>query len=63
VRAVPEDEYFPLPRELREVLRGVAGLLATAAFAPGEAVGGASVERSVLDGRDVPAAKVLAALG
>ncbi len=63
VRAVPEDEYFPLPRELREVLRGVAGLLATAGFAPGEAAGGTPVERSVLDGRDVPAAKVLAALG
>jgi 4-hydroxy-3-methylbut-2-en-1-yl diphosphate reductase len=63
VRAVPEDEYFPLPRELREVLRGVAGLLATVAFAPGEAAGGTPVEKSVLDGRDVPAAKVLAALG
>ena len=63
VRAVPEDEYFPLPRELREVLRSVAGLLATAAFAPGEAAGGAPLEKSVLDGRDVPAAKVLAALG
>ena len=25
VRAVPEDDYFPLPRELREVLRTVAG--------------------------------------
>jgi hypothetical protein len=62
VRAVPEDEYFPLPRELREVLRSVAGLLATAAFAPGEAAGGTPVEKSVLDGRDVPAAKVLAAL-
>ena len=44
VRAVPEDEYFPLPRELREVLRSVAGLLATAAFAPGEAAGGTPVE-------------------
>ena len=41
VHAVPEDEYFPLPRELREVLRSVAGALAVVAFAPPGA-GGAS---------------------
>lgn len=63
VQAVPEDEYFPLPRELREVLRAVAGLLATAAFAPGGAEGGASTDRALLEGRDLPAAEVLAALG
>ena len=31
---MPEDEYFPLPRELREVLRSVAGALGAVAFAP-----------------------------
>jgi 4-hydroxy-3-methylbut-2-enyl diphosphate reductase len=65
VQAVTEDEYFPLPRELREVLRSVAGGLSGAASAPlhpdaAERVGhdGAS-----FDGRDVSAAEVLAALG
>ena len=60
---MPEDEYFPLPRELREVLRSVAGLLSVAAFAPVEDGGGPPPERAQLDGRDVLAAEVLAALG
>ena len=61
VRAVPEDEYFPLPRELREVLRSLAGALAAVGFARPQPGDGA--ERDQMDGRDVPAAKVLAALG
>jgi 4-hydroxy-3-methylbut-2-en-1-yl diphosphate reductase len=63
VHAVPEDEYFPLPRELREVLRSVASLLSVAAFAPATAGGEASPDRAQLDGRDVLAAEVLAGLG
>ncbi|HMK97620.1 MAG TPA: 4-hydroxy-3-methylbut-2-enyl diphosphate reductase, partial [Acidimicrobiales bacterium] len=61
VKALSEDEYFPLPRELREVLRNLAGALATVAFAPPGPIdeGGATP----LDGRDIPAARVLAALG
>ena len=60
-RAVPEDEYFPLPRELREVLRSVAGVLGAAAFAP--APDGSGADRVPVDGRDITAAHVLAALG
>jgi 4-hydroxy-3-methylbut-2-enyl diphosphate reductase len=65
VRAVPEDEYFPLPRELREVLRTVAGLLGTVAFAPEPASqpDGSPSPVIAMDGRDVPATDVLAALG
>jgi 4-hydroxy-3-methylbut-2-en-1-yl diphosphate reductase len=63
VHAVPEDEYFPLPRELREVLRSVAGLLAVAGFAPLNAGGGEPLDKLALDGRHLPAAKVLATLG
>jgi len=59
VTAVEEDEYFPLPRELRELLRNVATVLSAAAFAP--LAPGAPAQ--ALDGRDVEAAKVLAALG
>ena len=65
VRAVPEDEYFPLPRELRELLRTLGSTLATAGFAPaatGLAEGAGNLP-APLDGRDVPAAQVLAALG
>ncbi len=63
VRAVPEDDYFPLPRELREVLRTVAGALALAAFAPRETSEGVTPPQSPVDGRDITAARVLAALG
>jgi 4-hydroxy-3-methylbut-2-en-1-yl diphosphate reductase len=63
VHAVPEDEYFPLPRELREVLRAVAGALGAVAFAPPETGDGTARDSSPLDGRDVPAAKVLSTLG
>lgn len=61
VHAVPEDEYFPMPRELRELMRGVAAALNTVAFAPAPGPEGAAA--APLDGRDVPAAEVLAALG
>jgi 4-hydroxy-3-methylbut-2-enyl diphosphate reductase len=63
VHAVPEDEYFPLPRELREVLRSVASALGAVAFAPLGAAERAGRDSAPLDGRDVPAAKVLATLG
>jgi 4-hydroxy-3-methylbut-2-enyl diphosphate reductase len=62
VRAVPEDEYFPLPRELREVLRTVAGALAAAAFASPAPSNGAPSGHRPIDGRDITAARVLAAL-
>ena len=58
VRAVPEDEYFPLPRELREVLRTVAGTLATVAFAPPDASERAASAQAPMDGRDITAARV-----
>jgi 4-hydroxy-3-methylbut-2-enyl diphosphate reductase len=35
VRAVEEDEYFPLPRELRESVRHLAAAAAVAGLAPG----------------------------
>ena len=35
VRAVDEDEYFPLPRELRDSVRTLAALAAVAGLAPG----------------------------
>ncbi len=64
VRAVPEDEYFPLPRELREVLRAVAGALSAATFAPVQAgPADGPGDALALDGRDLSAAQVLAALG
>ncbi len=63
VRAVPEDEYFPLPRELREVLRGVAAVIDAAAFAPPPAPGASEGPQTSVDGRDLSAAQVLAALG
>ena len=63
VRAVPEDEYFPLPRELREVLRAVAATIGAVAFAPPPRPGAAEGPRDSVDGRDLSAAQVLAALG
>ena len=58
VAAVGEDEYFPLPRELRELLRNAAAVLAAAAFAPPP-----TQQAQPPDGREVEAAEVLAALG
>jgi 4-hydroxy-3-methylbut-2-enyl diphosphate reductase len=63
VRAVPEDEYFPLPRELREVLRGVAAMIRAVAFAPPPLPGGPGGDQPSVDGRDLSAAQVLAGLG
>jgi 4-hydroxy-3-methylbut-2-enyl diphosphate reductase len=63
VQSVAEDEYFPLPRELREVLRGVAAAIGAVAFAPRPPAGSPAVPVSAVDGRDLPAAEVLAALG
>jgi 4-hydroxy-3-methylbut-2-enyl diphosphate reductase len=34
IRAVDEDEFFPLPRELRELVRQLAGTVAVAGLAP-----------------------------
>jgi 4-hydroxy-3-methylbut-2-en-1-yl diphosphate reductase len=59
VAAVDEDEYFPLPRELRELLRNAATVLAAAAFAPPAGAG----QPPAPDVRDLDAAEVLAALG
>jgi 4-hydroxy-3-methylbut-2-enyl diphosphate reductase len=56
VTVTDEDEYFPLPRELRELLRAVSAVGALSLFAP--------VERPAdqPDGRHVPAGDVLDAL-
>jgi 4-hydroxy-3-methylbut-2-enyl diphosphate reductase len=56
VTVTDEDEYFPLPRELRELLRTVSAVGAVSMFAP--------VERPAdpPDGRHVPAGDVLDAL-
>ncbi len=59
VQAVDEDEYFPLPRELRDLLRTVSAAAAVAAFAPG---GDPLVGGGVIEDRDVPAASALANL-
>jgi 4-hydroxy-3-methylbut-2-enyl diphosphate reductase len=60
VRAVDEDEYFPLPRELRDVLRAVGAAAAVASLAPnGDPVAGGD---SGPEDRDVPAAHALAEL-
>jgi 4-hydroxy-3-methylbut-2-enyl diphosphate reductase len=58
VRTLDEDEYFPLPRELRELLRNLAAAAAVAGLAPG----GASPRTAAIDDRDVPAAEALASL-
>jgi len=60
IRAVDEDEYFPLPRELRELLRGLAAAAAVSGLAPGSdpRTGGAAS----LDDRDRHAAEALASL-
>jgi 4-hydroxy-3-methylbut-2-enyl diphosphate reductase len=49
VRAVDEDEYFPPPRELRDVFRRLAGAAALSSLAPGadpQAGGAAPDDRS-----------------
>jgi 4-hydroxy-3-methylbut-2-enyl diphosphate reductase len=57
--AVTEDEYFPLPRELRDLLRILSGAVAVASFAPGA---DPAVGESALDDRELPATEVLASL-
>jgi len=60
VRAVEEDQYFPLPRELRVLLRAVADAAAVAGLAPG---GDPNAGDTPLpDDRDLPAAEALADL-
>jgi 4-hydroxy-3-methylbut-2-enyl diphosphate reductase len=60
IRAVDEDEYFPLPRELRDAVRHLAAAAAVAGLAPGgdPAAGGAVLP----DDREFSAAVALAGL-
>jgi 4-hydroxy-3-methylbut-2-enyl diphosphate reductase len=60
VRAVNEDEYFPLPRELRDAVRNLAAAAAVAGFAPGAdpTAGGTPLP----DDRELSAAVALAGL-
>jgi 4-hydroxy-3-methylbut-2-enyl diphosphate reductase len=60
VHAVDEDEYFPLPRELRDLLRAASSAAAVAGLAPGgdpQAAGPPAFED-----REVPASAALATL-
>jgi 4-hydroxy-3-methylbut-2-en-1-yl diphosphate reductase len=60
VRAVEEDEYFPLPRELRESIKRLAAVAAVAGLAPGgdPSAGGESLP----DDRSFSASMALAEL-
>jgi 4-hydroxy-3-methylbut-2-enyl diphosphate reductase len=60
VRAVDEDEYFPLPRELRDAVRQLSAAAAVAGLAPGgdPNAGGARLP----DDRELSAAVALAGL-
>jgi 4-hydroxy-3-methylbut-2-enyl diphosphate reductase len=60
IRAVDEDEYFPLPRELRDAVRHLAAAAAVAGLAPGgdPTAGGAPLP----DDRELSAAVALAGL-
>jgi 4-hydroxy-3-methylbut-2-enyl diphosphate reductase len=60
VEAVDEDEYFPLPRELRDAVRHLAAAAAVAGLAPGAdpTAGGAALP----DDRELSAAMALAGL-
>ena len=60
VQAVDEDEYFPLPRELRDAVRHLAAAAAVAGLAPGgdPTAGGAALP----DDREMSAAVALAGL-
>jgi 4-hydroxy-3-methylbut-2-enyl diphosphate reductase len=60
VRAVEEEQYFPLPRELRGLLRAVAAAAAVAGLAPG---GDPNAGDTPLpEDRNLPAAEALADL-
>jgi hypothetical protein len=58
VQAIDEDEYFPLPRELRAILKSVAAIAAVSSFAPGSdpSAGGDVIP----DDRDFTASMALA---
>ena len=60
VRAVDEDEYFPLPRELRDAVRQLSAAAAVAGLAPGgdPTAGGEPLP----DDRELSAAVALAGL-
>jgi 4-hydroxy-3-methylbut-2-enyl diphosphate reductase len=66
VSVTDEDEYFPLPRELRELLRAVSTAAAVAGCAPGGASGSADQAGpgpdGMADGRHLVASDVLDAL-
>jgi 4-hydroxy-3-methylbut-2-enyl diphosphate reductase len=60
VRAVDEDEYFPLPRELRDAVRHLAAAAAVAGLAPGgDPTGGGT---PLPDDRELSASVALAGL-
>jgi 4-hydroxy-3-methylbut-2-en-1-yl diphosphate reductase len=61
VTVTTEDEYFPPPPELRDLLRGLAAALSLGLGAPGGAEAGADAEPAGCD-RFVSAAQVLAGL-
>jgi 4-hydroxy-3-methylbut-2-enyl diphosphate reductase len=60
IHAVDEDEYFPLPRELRDAVRQLSSAAAVAGLAPGgdPTAGGAPLP----DDRELSAAVALAGL-
>ncbi len=60
VRITDEEEYFPLPPELREMLRSVAAAAAVSLFAPSSATASAQAGPDGLpDGRHIAASDVL----
>jgi 4-hydroxy-3-methylbut-2-enyl diphosphate reductase len=60
VRAVEEDQYFPLPRELRDAIRHLAAAAAVAGLAPGgDPTAG---QTPPVDDRDLSASVALAGL-
>jgi 4-hydroxy-3-methylbut-2-enyl diphosphate reductase len=60
VTVTDEDEYFPLPRELRELLRAVSAAAGLAGCAPAKATDPGS--DSLIDGRHLASGDVLDAL-
>jgi 4-hydroxy-3-methylbut-2-en-1-yl diphosphate reductase len=57
ISVTDEDEYFPLPPELRELLRAVSAAASLSLFAPGSAASSSADE--VADGRQLAASEVL----
>lgn len=60
VTVTDEDEYFPLPRELRELLRVISTAAAVSLFAPRSSDGGAP--DGLPDDRQIAASDVMDAL-